>query len=95
MPLSREDRDRVDKASLRLAFGRPERITDEVVVRGLLNLAARAELGDGRRVAVFRYASVEGARAYARFNRERYGLRVVGPLDTVSGPVCVLDLGPA
>lgn len=87
--------DRAERARLRLVFGQPERITDEVVVRGLLNLAARSDLGSGRKVAVFRYASREAAEAYARHNRDRYGLRVVGPLDTVAGPVNVLDLGPS
>lgn len=94
--LSREESPevRAEKARLRLAYGRPERITDEVVVRGLLSLGARAEVGDGRRVAVFRYGSWDAARAFAEFNRRVYGLRVVGPFDAAGGPVCVLDLGP-
>lgn len=86
---------RVERVALRLRYGRPERITSEVTVRGMLNHFARAELGSGRRVVVFRYASREGAEAYARVNRERLGLRVLGPFDTASGPVNVLDLGPA
>lgn len=86
----------VERESLRARYGRPVRITDEVQVRALLDLRARAELGSGRKVAVFRYPSVASAEAYKEFNRLRFpGTRVLGPYDTVLGPVCVLDLGPA
>ena len=85
----------LEKARLHAEFGRAVRITDEVQVRALLDLRARAALGSGRRVAVFRYPSWESAEAYKRFNESRYRLRVLGPYDTVLGPVCVLDLGVA
>lgn len=84
-----------ERRALRLRWGKPLKLlgAEEWLGPMLTQMGVRVDLGSPF-VHVLTYRSWDSAEAYARANRERFGLRVVGPLDTRDGPVNVLDVDP-
>jgi hypothetical protein len=84
-----------ERQAMRTVFGKPRKLVGAEVWLGpmLTQMGVRVDLASTW-VHVLVYSSRAAAEAYAKVNRERFGLRVVGPLDTRDGPVNVIDVEP-
>lgn len=74
-------------AALIRRYGQPEKLNTASTLRSL----GLREKFHPRDVVAVRYVSVEAANAFAKANRERHNLDVIGPFETPAGPVNLID----